>query len=99
VTSSCRRSSSNRSDRYLGRAVFRASGSADDGLAADRVGLVYRTQSSELLQIKANGTAVEVQRRNGATLVVTSAWTTLATAGLSGTDVALTRAGASLVDT
>lgn len=86
------------SDRYLGRAIFRASGSADDGLPAERVALVYRTQSSELVQLKSSGTSISVQRRNGATLAVTSAWALLATAGASGADVAITRAGTGLVD-
>lgn len=64
------------SARYLGRPILGASGSASDGLNTSAAALAVL--GGTLYQLKSDGAAVRVQRRNATTLAVTAAWADLA---------------------
>lgn len=76
-------------DSYLGRPNLALAGTANDALATDRTAVAYRSSAGELLLLKSNGAAIQFMVRNAGSLASVVAWTTLATAAVSGAQVAL----------
>lgn len=84
------------SQRYLGRPVLLAAGSANDLVATEHAALAVRTGASEVIQLQSRGSTVEMRALDSSTLAQVRAWASVASGAVAGTPVGLTQVGSNL---